>query len=102
MACRAPMFPHALHPDILIVAQSGRALVRPAHRQEIAPRRAPIDSGPGEGHPRLDRGVERRPPPVCVDEDPRRDPRTPRLISSTNSRRRTLVVTYTGSNTPCE
>ena len=32
MACRPSTFPHALHPDLLVVAQPGRAVVRVADR----------------------------------------------------------------------
>ena len=38
MACRPSAFPHALHPDLLVLAQPGRTLVRAADRQETAPR----------------------------------------------------------------
>ena len=39
VAGRAPPLPHALHPDLLVLAQPGRALVRPADRQAAPPRR---------------------------------------------------------------
>ena len=41
-----------------VLAQPGRALVRAVDRQEAAPRRPPINSGPGEGHSRMDRHLE--------------------------------------------
>ena len=44
----------------------------------------------GEGHSRLDRRLERQPQTLQLDQDRRRNPRTPRLICSTNSWRRTL------------
>ncbi len=68
-----------------------RAIERVTHRPETAPRRSPLNSGPREGHSRVDRRLERQPPPVQLDEDRRRDLRTTRFISSTNSRRRTLA-----------
>ena len=55
-----------------------------------SPRHPPLDSRPRERHSRLDRRLERHPKPFSLDQDRRRNPRTTRLISSTNSRRRTL------------
>src|SRR6185503_8680444 len=92
MACDSPAFPHAPHPDLFLLAQPGRAVVRAADRQETAPRHLPLNPGPGERHSRLDRSLERTPPTLHLDQDRRRNPRTPQLISSTNSWRRTLVV----------
>ena len=83
--------PHAPHPDLRVLAQPGRALVRATDRQETAPRRPPVNPGPGERHSRLDHHLERQPETLHLDQDRRRDPRTPRLISSTNSWRRTPV-----------
>ncbi len=85
-----PPLPHAPHPDLLLLAQPGRAVVRAADRQETAPRRPPINPGPGERHSRLDHRLERKPQTLHLDQDRRRNPRTTRLISSTNSWRRTL------------
>src|SRR6476660_8710007 len=90
MACDPPAFPHAPHPDLFLLAQPGRAVVRAADRQETAPRHLPLNPGPGERHSRLDRSLERTPPTLHLDQDRRRNPRTPQLISSTNSWRRTL------------
>src|SRR6478752_5230873 len=90
MACDSPAFPHAPHPDLFLLAQPGRAVVRAADRQETAPRHLPLNPGPGERHSRLDRSLERTPPTLHLDQDRRRNPRTPQLISSTNSWRRTL------------
>src|SRR6476620_131979 len=95
MACDSPAFPHAPHPDLFLLAQPGRAVVRAADRQETAPRHLPLNPGPGERHSRLDRSLERTPPTLHLDQDRRRNPRTPQLISSTNSWRRTLDVVDT-------
>src|SRR6185295_9715861 len=70
--------------------QPGRAVVRAADRQETAPRRTPVNPGPGERHSRLDHQLERQPETLHLDQDRRRDPRTPRLIYSTDPWRRTL------------
>src|SRR6476660_3251253 len=92
MACDPPAFPHAPHPDLFLLAQPGRAVVRAADRQETAPRHLPLNPGPGERHSRLDRSLERTPPTLHLDQDRRRNPRTPQVISSTNSWRRTLAA----------
>src|SRR6478752_6723477 len=94
MACDSPAFPHAPHPDLFLLAQPGRAVVRAADRQETAPRHLPLNPGPGERHSRLDRSLERTPPTLHLDQDRRRNPRTPQLISSTNSWRRTLAELF--------
>jgi transposase len=91
MARGPPAFPHAPHPDLFLLAQPGRAVVRAADGQETAPWHLPLNPGPGERHSRLDRSLERKPPTLHLDQDRRRNPRTPQLISSTNSWRRTLV-----------
>src|ERR671923_1421421 len=96
MAGRASPVPPALHPDLLVVAQPGRTLVRATDRQAAPPWRPPVDPSPGKGHPRLDRAVEHQPETVCLDQDRGRDPRTTRLISSTNSRHRTLAEAQEG------
>ena len=88
---RPPAVPHALHPDLLLLAQPGRALVRPADRQTATPRHPPDRPGAGKRHPRLDQatGTENRSrspgpkPPTKSSNDSR--------ISSTDSRRRTPV-----------
>jgi hypothetical protein len=53
-------------------------------------RATPINPGPGERHSRLDHQLERQPETLHLDQERRRDPRTPRLIYSTNPWRRTL------------
>src|SRR4029077_14306561 len=90
MVGRPPPISYASHPDLLVLAQPGRTLVRATDRQETTPRRPPINSGPGERHSRLDHPLERKPPTLCLDQDRRRNPRKTQLISSTNSWRRTI------------
>src|SRR5688572_13151612 len=92
MACGAPTFPHALHPHLLVVAESGGTLVRAADRQETTPQRTPVRPGPRTRHPQLDHPVEREPETVHLDQDRRRDPRTTRIISTTNSRCGTVAA----------
>ena len=69
----SPAFPHAPHPDLFLLAQPGRAVVRAADRQEAAPRRPPLNPGPGERHSRLDRRLERKPQTLHLDQDRRRN-----------------------------
>src|SRR5271165_3461712 len=82
--------PHALHTHLLLLAQPDRAMVRAADRQTTAPRRPHIGLRAGKRHPRLDRQLEPGPQALRLDQDRRRDPRTTRLISTSNSWRRTL------------
>jgi hypothetical protein len=63
----------------------------PTTRQETPARRPPLNSGPRERHSRLDRRLERQPETLHLDQDRRRDPPESCTISSTNSRRRTLM-----------
>jgi hypothetical protein len=91
LAGRPSPLPPALHPDQFVMAQPGRAMVRPAHRPGTTPRRAPIGAGIGEKHPRLGRRLERGPATVHMDQNRRPDPRTTRSIYTTNSRRGTLA-----------
>ena len=86
-----PSIPYAPHPDLLVLAQPGRTLVRATDRQEAAPWSPPINPGPGERHSRLDRPLEPKPPALHLDQDRRRNPRKTQLISSTDSWRGTLV-----------
>ena len=79
------------HTHLRLVAQPGRAMVRATDRQETSPRRAHLGPRPGKGHSRLDHQLERRPQTLRLDQNRRRDPRTPQLIYSTNSWRRTLA-----------
>src|SRR6478752_7653279 len=91
MAWGTSSLPHAPHSHLRLLAQPGRAVVRAADRQETAPRRTPVNPGPGERHSRLDHQLERQPETLHLDQDRRRDPRTPRLIYSTDPWRRTLA-----------
>src|SRR4051795_11395086 len=86
-----PPISYASHPDLLARAQPGRTLVRATDRQETTPRRPPINSGPGERHPRLDHPLEPKPQTLYLDQNRRRNPRKTQLISSTNSWRGTLA-----------
>ncbi len=100
LARRASPVPHALHPHLLVLAQPGRTVVRAADRHATAPRHARLPTGTGERPTRLDRSMERRPQTVHLDQDRRRDPRPARLISSTNSRRRTPARVSSSRESP--
>jgi hypothetical protein len=70
VAGRPPAVPPALRPDQLVLAQSGRTLVRRTHHQAAPARRAHQRPRPGGRHPRLDRDLEQGPQAVCVDPRP--------------------------------
>jgi transposase len=83
--------PRPLHPDRVLVDQPGRTLVRLPDRQEDPPRRPQIRPGTRSRHPRLDRALERKPPPLRLDQDRRGDPQLPGRIFIEDFRRGTLV-----------
>ena len=85
VAAGAPPVPAALHPDRLVLAEPGRALVRRADQQEDTARRPQVRAVSRRRHPGLDRNLEHRPEALRLDQDRRRDPRTPRRISEQNS-----------------
>lgn len=76
-----PPVPHALHPHLLLLAQPDRAVVRAPDGQTDTARHPQVPPRTGEGHPKLDQDLEREPPPLRLDQERRRDPRTPRHIS---------------------
>ena len=79
-----PAVPHALHPDLLLLAQPGRAAVRLRHQRPAPAQRPPQRPSPGSRHPRLGQGLEREPETVRLDQDRRPDPRITRTTSPTN------------------
>ena len=95
---QAPPVPPALHPDQLLVAEPGRALVRRAHQPQAPPLSPPQRHRARNRHPQVDQRVEQGPQAVRVDQDRRRDPRNPRRLLRTNQRLRTLVVAPVNSS----
>src|SRR4029079_17643316 len=87
---RHPRFHLHFYPDLLVLAQPSRTMVRTAHRQAVAPRHSHQRAGAGKRHPRLDHNVEREPKTLRLDQNRRRDTRTPRHISTAHSWRGTL------------
>ena len=79
-----PRFVAALHPDLKLVAEPRRALVRRTDHQEAPARRAPLDPSAQRRHPRLDRHLERQPQALRLDQDRRPDPRIHRPLLHTN------------------
>src|SRR5690242_17563272 len=55
------LIPRALHPDRIVVAQPGRALVRLPHPATAAAQRPQKRCGPGERPPQLGRPMEHQP-----------------------------------------
>ena len=87
---RHPRFTLALHPDLQLVAQPRRALVRGAHQQMAAAKHAPLHPPAHRCHPHLGAHVERRPPPIRMAQTRRRDPHQPRQLLRAHLRLRTL------------
>lgn len=85
MTAGPPALPPALHPDRLLLAESGRAVVHRADEQADTARRPRIRPGAGDRHPPVDRHLEHRPQALCLDRDRRRHPPTPHRISELNS-----------------
>src|SRR6266404_1236134 len=75
VAGQASPFPHALYPDIRILAQPGRALLRPDHRQPHPPRRVQQRHRTGGRHYGLSRSAQRTTQAIRLDQVRRRNPR---------------------------
>jgi hypothetical protein len=80
----APPLPPALHPDQLVVAEPGRALVRRAHQPQAPPLSAPQRHRTRGRHPQVDQRVEQEPQAVRLDQNRRRHPRDTRCLLRTN------------------
>ena len=68
----APILP--MRPGLVLVAEPRRALVLRADHEKAPTWRAHINSRPQPRHPGMDRDLERRPPPLRMDQDRRPDP----------------------------
>jgi transcriptional regulator with XRE-family HTH domain len=84
--------PHALHPDLLVVDQPGRAVLRLRHRRSSATLGPPQRPSPRGRHPQMGESLERKSPAIHLDQERRTDPRITRTTSPTNYRRRTLGI----------
>ena len=89
---RHPRFHVHFTPTGSSLDQPGRALVRLPHRQEDPPRRPQVRPGPRSRHPRLDRALERKPAPLRLGQDSRRDPQLTSRIYVEDFRRDTLAA----------
>ena len=77
MARRPSPVPHALHPDLLLLDQPGRTVLRLRHRRPAPAQRPPQRPGPRSRHPRLGQDLEREPQALHLDQDRRRRSSTP-------------------------
>ena len=77
---RHPPLHPALHTDLQLLAEPGRALVRRAHDKVDRARVASLGQGPGGLDPHLDRKLERRTEALRLAQERRRDPRGPRRL----------------------
>ncbi len=96
LARRAPPGPPALHPDLLVLAQPGGAVLRLCHRRPAPTLRPPQRPSPRSRHPQLGQGLERQPQAIRLDQDRRTDPRLPRTTYPTDLKSRTLGGWSTG------
>src|SRR5665647_120732 len=96
MARSTSPVPHALHPDLLVLDQPGRALLRLRHRRPAATLRPPQRPSTRTRHPQLGQRMEREPEALHLDQTRRTNPRIPQTTSTTNYRRRTLGPSGTG------
>jgi len=84
-------------PDLQLVDEHGGAVVRRTHREVAPPGHPSFDQGAEGVHHLLDRSVERRPPPLRLAQERRRDPHDPRRVYPADLRLRTLgLPTKTG------
>jgi hypothetical protein len=91
---RPPPLPAALHADLQLVVEPGRAVVRRVDQQVAAAWQPPVGPRVDPLDPVLDRHLEPAAPSVCVDQDRRRDPRQDHPISPTNLQLGTLAGQY--------
>jgi hypothetical protein len=85
-----PTVPHALHPDLLRLAQPGLTLFRAPDRPMHTLRRPQKRPCTRTRHPHLDHPAEPRPRTLHLGQNRRRNPRTSRPLSATNQRLSTL------------
>ena len=87
---RHPRFTSALHPDLQLVDQPRRALVRRADHQVATARHPPLDQrARGRDH-RLDRPLEQGPQAIRLAQERRRDPRHTRRLLRADLRLRSV------------
>src|SRR5690349_3653235 len=62
----------ALHPDVRVLVEHGRDLLRDHHPPSHPPRHLHLGARPDRGHHRIHRGLERTLPTLCLDQRRRR------------------------------
>ena len=75
LAGREPAHPGPLHPDLRVVAEPGRGLVRHHRTPSHPPRQLPLRPRPDDQDPSLHHRLEPAQTPVHLDQTRRRDPR---------------------------
>src|ERR1035437_5271970 len=83
---RIPILPAPVRRSQLQLDRPGRTLVRLPHRQTHPPRQPHLHPSSRSRHPRLGRGMERRPQTVPLDQTRQTDPRVNRATSYTDLR----------------
>src|SRR3954454_9350732 len=81
----------SLHPDLLIVVEPRRAVLRLRHRRPAPTLRPPQRPSPRSRHPQVGHHMERGPQGLRMDQNRRTDPRQPRTTYPTDWKSRTLV-----------
>lgn len=76
--------PLAFHDDLLLLAQPGRAILRPRHRRPAPQIGPPQRPAPRRRHPRLAHRLERDPEVIYLNQDRRGDPWIPGTTSTTS------------------
>ena len=84
---------HALHPDLLILDQPVRVVLRFRHRRTTTTLRPPQRPSTRSRPPQMDHGMKREPQTIHPNQIYRTDPQIPQTTSTTNGRRRTHVLT---------
>jgi hypothetical protein len=75
LARRASALPPPLHPDLRLLGQCRRRLLRPAHHKATQARRVPLGHGAAPRHRRLSRAAQHRPKALRLDQTHRVRPR---------------------------
>jgi len=74
VAAAPPALSTPLHPDLQLMVELGRAMVRRAHQQVAAPKHPPLDQGARGRHHRMGGQLERRAKAIRLAQERRRDP----------------------------
>jgi hypothetical protein len=86
------------HPNLRILDQPGRTLLRRNHQQAHLSRRIPKRERTGGGHPRIHRCSQRKSQTLRLDQDGRRNSGQHRPLRSAHPHRRPAIMTYVANH----